>query len=195
MKARIITLTLALLTVGLLTSYDMPKGWTAGGTGRNYYEIGIDYGAGQSGKNAGTIRSIFKEARGDGEMRQSIDADNYKRKRVRLTGYLKTKNVDNWAGLYLRINGPKQKLADGTEKHSLISRDNMYNRSLKGTNAYTRCELVLDVPDSADNIVYGAILTGPGQLWFDRMKLEIVGSDVPVTGSKLTKPTNMDFEE
>lgn len=128
-------------------------------------------------------------------MRQTIDADNYKGKRVRLTGYLKTRNVDNWSGLYLRINGPKQKLPDGKEKYTLIARDNMYNRSLKGTNDFTRCELVLDVPDSADNIVYGAILTGPGQIWFDRMKLDVVDKNVPVTEGKLTKPTNMNFEE
>lgn len=66
MKIRIVATIVALSAILLLTSYDMPKGWTAGGTGRAYYEIGIDYGAGQSGKNAGTIRSIFKEARGDG---------------------------------------------------------------------------------------------------------------------------------
>ncbi len=195
MKSRIIVCTLAVLTIGLLASYDMPKGWTAGGTARNYYEIGTDYGAGQGGKNAGTVRSIYKEIRGNGEMRQSLDAENYKGKRLRLTGYLKTRNVDDWAGLYLRINGPKHTLLLGNEKRTMIARDNMYNRSLKGTNDYTKCEVVLDVPDTADNIMYGAVLNGPGQIWFDRMKLDIVGNDVPVTGGKLTKPTNLDFEE
>ena len=61
MKSRIIVCILAILTLGLLASYDMPKGWTAGGSARNYYEIGTDYGAGQGGKNAGTVRSIYKE--------------------------------------------------------------------------------------------------------------------------------------
>ncbi len=188
------TVALALFTI-VFTSYDVPKGWVIAGSKPDYYEMGIDYGSGHNGKNAATIRSIKKEIKGFGTLMQNFAADKYKGKRLKLTGYLKAKEVDSWAGLWMRIDGDKETLPDGKRRTKTIFLDNMFNRAIKGTVDYTKCEIVLDVPDSAANIAYGALLAGTGQIWFDRIQFEVVGNETPVTTSSLQGPTNLDFEK
>ena len=61
-------------------------------------------------------------------------------------------------------------------------------------------EIVLDVPEQADQISFGLLLTGKGQVWMDDLKFEVVGKDVPTTDGGLNQripkePTNLDFEE
>ena len=194
MLSKTVRYSLIFLLVTTLMSYDMPKGWRAGGTTPNFYEMGIDDGAGQNRKNAATIRSIRPDVRGSGVLEQRFASDNYKGKRLKLTGFLKTKNVTEWAGLMMKIEYKVMNPVTGKEQRKVISYDNMYNRFVNGTTAFTKYEIVLDVPDSSSDIEYGARLTGSGQIWFDQLKFEVVGKDVPVTYSELKEPTNLDFE-
>ena len=195
MIARLLNISLVILLAGLLVAYDVPKGWIVAGSKPDWYEMGTDPGAGHNGKNAATIRSIRKEVNGFGTLMQNFAADKYKGKRIKLTGYVKSKDVDSWCGLWLRIDGAKERLPNGKEKTRMLSFDNMYNRSIKGTVDYTKCEIVLDVPDSAVSIAYGALLHGAGQIWFDRLKFDVVSKDVPTTDYKLQDATNLDFTE
>jgi hypothetical protein len=117
----------------------------------------------------------------------------YLNKRVRMTGYVKSENVTTWAGLWLRVDEP------GSQQP--LSFDNMSDRPIKGTTDWTKYEIVLDVPSNASLIAYGALLGGTGQIWFDRITIEVVSDSVPVTGSAnrkksatLNEPTNLDFE-
>jgi len=79
----------------------------------------------------------------------------------------------------------------------------MQGRAIKGTTDWTLYDIVLDVPDSASNIAFGALLTGKGQIWFDNLKFEIVDKSIPTTEiykikktekAKTSGPTNLDFE-
>jgi len=195
MLPKIIRYSLLFLLIGTLMAYDMPKGWVVGGSNPNDYEMGVDVGAGQNGKNAATIRSYRKEANGHGMLAQRIASDNYKGKRVRLSGYLKTKNVDKWAGLLITLEGKIINPKTGNEQVKMLTYDDMRSRFVNGTTDFTKYEVVMDVPDSCSDIVYGARLTGPGQIWFDGLKFETVGNDVPVTSSELKEPTNLDFDK
>jgi hypothetical protein len=56
-------------TIALL-SFDLPAGWFAAGSKPKSYEMGIDKGAGQDGKNAATIKSIEKMIKGFGTLMQ-----------------------------------------------------------------------------------------------------------------------------
>jgi len=194
MLSKIIRYSLLFLLAGTLMAYDMPKGWIAGGS----YHYQYDYVMGvvkKHGQNVATIRSVQNEVGGYGSMVQRLVSDNYKGKRARLTGLLKVRNVDQWAGLLMRIECKTIDPVTGNEKRKVISRDNMYNRFVHGTAGYTKCEIVLDVPDTASDIEFGARLTGPGQIWFDQLKFEVVGKEVPVTSSDLKEPTNLEFEK
>lgn len=180
-------------TVALL-SFDTPTGWFNAGSKPKSYEMGIDKGAGQDGKNAATIKSIDKKIDGFGTLMQQSKPDKYLGKRVRMTGFVKSENVSTWAGLWLRV--------DQSGSQQPLSFDNMGDRPIKGTTGWTKYEIVLDVPNNASLIAYGALLDGTGQIWFDNITFEVVGDNVPTTGSVNGKksatqdePKNLDFEK
>lgn len=192
-----ITGILILLVAFTLASFDTPIGWFRAGSAPESYDMGIDKGAGQDGKNAATIKSRVKKINGFGTLMQDCLPDNYLGKRVRMSGMVKTKDVSEWAGLWFRI--------DQKDSDRELGFDNMHDgktdRSIKGTTDWTRYEIVLDVPVNASNLAYGALLVGTGQIWFDDIKFEIVDNSVPTTGGSTEnqlpgkEPVNLDFEK
>ncbi len=120
-------------------------GWFIAGSAPKSYDMGTDKGAGQNGKNAATIKSIDSTVNGFGTLMQQCSPGKYLGKRVRMTGYMKSKDVKDWAAFWLRID----------QKGSMqpLSFDNMHDmskdRSIKGTTDWTKYEIVLDVPDKA----------------------------------------------
>jgi hypothetical protein len=82
----------------------------------------------------------------------------------------------------------------------MLAFDNMQSRPIKASTDWTKYDVVLDVPEQAEQISFGLLLTGRGETWVDDMKFEVVGKDVPTTGASLTgkvpeAPTNLGFEE
>ena len=61
------------------------------------------------------------------------------------------------------------------------SLDNMQDRPLRGTTAWTEAANVLDVGEEADSVHFGVLLGGAGAVDLARPRFEVVGSDVPVT--------------
>jgi len=171
MRYRIYLAFILIFAICALASFDMPKGWIAGGTRPNDYEMGVDPGSGQNGKNAATIRSIKKETYGYGTMIQQFSAEKYKGKRLKLSGYLKTRAVDQWAGLLMKVIGKRANPVTGKEVNQIIALDNMYNRFVAGNTDFTMYDIVLDIPDSASSICIGARLNGAGQIWFEGLKV------------------------
>lgn len=178
----------ALLLAGAtLVSYDLPKGWFKAGSDPDKYEMGIDKGAGVSGGNAAIIKSNSKKIKGFGTLMQNSQPGKYLGKKVRMTGYLKSEDIEGSGGLWFRV--------DGKEAGKSLSFDNMYDRAVKGTTAWKKYEIVLDVPEEATNLAYGALLVGTGTLWFDDIQFEIVSSSEKSTGHiKPETPTNLQFD-
>lgn len=183
-----------LATSVTLLSFDAPMGWFNAGSKPKSYEMGIEKGTGQNGKNAATIKSIDKKIDGFGTLMQQCLPNKYLGKRIKMTAFIKSENVINWAGLWLRV--------DQAGSQQPLSFDNMSNRPIKGTSDWTKYEIVLDVPSNASLLAYGVLLDGTGQIWFDNITFEIVADNVPSTGSINSKksptvdePINLDFEK
>ncbi len=186
-----------IITTAMLTllSFDLPKGWIIAGDSPQKYEMGIDKGAGQDGKNVGTIKSIEQSITGFGTLMQECKAGMYAGKKIKMSGIVKSANVTNWAGLWFRV--------DQAGSTKPLAFDNMQDRPIKGTTGWTKYEIVLDVPSNASILAYGALLSGTGQVWFDNITFEVVGVAVKSTGSVNGKkldyiqdiPTNLDFEK
>ena len=177
-----------------LVSFDLPKGWIIAGDSPKKYEMGIDKGSGQDGKNAATLKSIEQTITGFGTLMQECKADKYAGKRIKMSGSMKSSNVANWAGLWLRV--------DQAGSMEPLAFDNMQDRPVKGTSGWTKYEIVLDVPSNASILAYGALLSGTGQIWFDNITFEVVSDSVKSTSSISGKPdyiqdmpTNLDFEK
>lgn len=155
-------------------SFDLPSEWIKGGSHRDSYQMGIDTSDSRNGKHTSTIKSIEKDIDGFGTLMQISLPNEYLGKRIRMSGYIKSKEVADWAGLWLRVDHPKTKKP--------IAFDNMYDRSITGTTDWTKYEIVLDVSKNASKIAYGALLVGTGQIWFDDIAFEVVDSTVSLTG-------------
>lgn len=165
----------------------IPEGWIKAGSKPEKYEVGIDTAITKSGKKSAYILSKATKIKGFGTLMQSFSAQDYLGERVKLTGYLKTKTVSGWAGLWFRV--------DSRDKGKVIGFDNMQDRALSGTNDWTKCEIVLDVPKESSSINYGALLDGTGQIWFDDLYFEVVDKSIQSTTKSLGKPMNGNFEE
>lgn len=202
MKTNFLKCVLIIGTTLALLSFDLPTGWFSAGDKPKSYEMGIDRIAGQDSKNAGSIKSIENNIEGFGTLMQDFLPNKYLGKRIRLTGMLKTKDVSNWAGLWLRI--------DTKTPIKAVVFDNMHDRkndqSVKGTTDWKKYEIILDVPFNASNIAFGALLSGTGQIWFDNLNFEIVTPNIPTTGIEMetksstysspkNEPFNLDFEK
>lgn len=177
-----------------LFSFDTPIAWFSAGSKPKSYEMGIEKGAGQNGKNAASIKSIDKTIDGFGTLMQQCNPNKYLGKRIKMTDFVKTENVSGWAGFWLRV--------DQAGSRQPLSFDNMGDRPIKGTTDWTKYEITLDVPNTASLIAYGALIDGTGQIWFDNITFEVISDFVPSTGSTNIKksptvdePTNLDFEK
>ena len=104
---------------------------------------------------------------------QSISAEKYKGSKVRLSGLVKSEEVTDWAGLWMRDD----------KRSEVLAFDNMQNRGIRGTTGWQRYYVVLDVPKDATQIAFGILLSGPGLVWLNDPKPEIVNAD--------EAPTNM----
>ena len=118
---------------------------------------------------------------------QIVQARRYLGARLRLSGDAAVQDVDGWFGLWLRIDGERQGQPLGF--------DNMESRPLVGTRGWGRYEVVLDVPEQATTVAFGALLVGTGRV--SGLRLEQVGADVPLTGRlhppMPEEPVNLDF--
>ncbi|SDT02334.1 transcriptional regulator, AraC family [Paenibacillaceae bacterium GAS479] len=176
-----------------LSKNQLPPGWMLTGVYPHQYEIGIDRTTVHRGKASGYIQAGREaDASGFGTMMQTFRAGRYQGKRVRLSAFVKTENVDQWCGLWMRID-------DNSENP--LKFDNMQDRPLTGTTDWNPYHIVLDVPGSAEAIAFGLLLSGSGKAWVDGLRIEEVDLSVPVTAGDETlvealpdEPLNLDFE-
>jgi hypothetical protein len=172
-----------------LTAAAQPNssGWFKAGSHPADYDMGLDSNNAFTGSSSGYIKSNKPDPQEFGTYMQMFDATEYRGKRLRLSAYVKSERVENWAGLWMRVDREKKPVAF----------DNMQNRPIKDTQGWTQYAIVLDVDSKATAVAFGILLAGKGAVWIDDMTFEIVGENVPVTGfqSNLTSsPRNLDFE-
>jgi hypothetical protein len=136
------------------------------------YAVNLDFEAGLTRRAEGPKAG----APDFGSWTQCIDPDHFRGKRVRYSGWLRTSGATGeGAALWMRVDGPDNRA---------LAFDNMDGRRARGTTAWTRYEVVLDVPHEATQLCFGWLLSGPGTGWADDLKFEFVDGAVPVTGKQ-----------
>jgi len=164
-----------------------PAGWLLAGSKPENYKTGVDskmvYEGGPSAYLAGKVQ----DTGGFGTLMQYFSATQYAGKRVRLRAWVRSEDVSQWAGLWMRVD----------KGSASVAFDNMESRAIKGSTGWTSYDVVLDVPRDATNVSIGVLLTGPGEVWMNGVKFEAVGLDVPVTGAppETSGPANLDFQK
>lgn len=185
---RIFVAVMILLTGSVLAvQAALPHGWLLAGTKPSEYEAGVDVDQIYQGHATAFLKSKTLNTDGFGTLMQSIKAEQYLGRKVRLSGLVKSEEVLGWAGLWMRVDKEK----------SMVAFDNMENRAIKGTTGWQRYDIVLNVPKDATAISFGILLAGSGVVWLNDTKFDVVDADVPVTntGEKVLsdKPINLDF--
>jgi len=179
------------ISVPQVIDQGIPNGWLLGGSNPQDYTVGTDLSESVSGYASAYIKSASPKPVGFVTLMQNLKTNNYRSRRVRLTAYVKTKFVSGWSAVWMRVDDINGKL---------LSFDDMRERPLRGTMEWSSVEIVLDVPTISDEISFGVLLQGKGQVWIDNVSLNIVGNEVPVTdilknNIENYSPKNLDFEE
>ena len=166
-----------------------PAGWFAAGSKPADYDMSTDPAAAYMGLPSVRLKSTKPEINGFGTLMQSIGAEQYLGKRIRFSAFVRSENVAEWAGLWVRVDKGKDSVAF----------DNMQQRSIKGTSEWKNYQVVLDVPEDATGISFGILLSGIGSALINGGKFEVVDRSVPTTGSAYAKPAagpkNLTFEQ
>lgn len=167
-----------------------PHGWILAGSHPGDYETAIDLGSAHQGRASGRLQSRAERPGGFGTMMQSFRADRYRGGRFELSAFIRTEDVAQWCGLWMRVDGKHEEV---------LQFDNMGNRPIRGTTPWSRHIVVLDVPEDGESISFGVLLNGGGRVWIDSVRFEQVGPDVPSTNLEdpvalPEHPVNLDFE-
>jgi hypothetical protein len=167
-----------------------PAGWFLTGSKPGSYRTGVDPQMVREARPSAYLASKTADSDGFGTLMQSIGASEYAGKRVRLRAWVRSKDVADWAGVWMRV--------DKGEK--AVGFDNMEQRAIRGTQPWMAYDVVLDVPADATGISFGTLLDGAGEVWLSDVRFDVVGQDVATTGmggrgSMPSTPVNLDFRK
>lgn len=165
----------------------VPRGWFVTGSAPNDFDAGTEASTRTPHATSAYVRAKT-DSQGFATLMQTIDASAYQGKRVRLSGFLRTRDAGKGA-LWMRVDGADKKTA---------AFDNMDTRAPQGSQPWQRFDVVLDVPADARDIALGLLLQNRGEVWVDALAFDVVGKDVPVTGGQHAlppAPVNLGFTE
>lgn len=165
------------------------KGWFLAGSAPSKYEIGTEYNNEKKG-NVAYLKSTEKNIKNEfGTIMQSFTPEIYHGKNIKLTAYIKSSNIKDWAGMWMRIDGPNKET---------LGFDNMQNRPIIGSNDWTKYEIIMKIPVEAINISYGVLISETGEILIDKFNFEIVDDKEKSTNTNLPtllkEPTNTNFD-
>jgi len=180
-----------LVSVPQTNDKGIPTDWILGGSSPQDYAVGMDLTESYSGFTSAYLKSTSSKPVGFVTLMQTFKANNYRSQRIKLSAYIQTKFVAGWSALWMRVNDISGKP---------LSFDDMRERPLIGSMTWTPVEIVLDVPPMSDEISFGFLLQGKGQVWIDNIKITMVEEDISVTDvlknrAESYSPKNLDFEE
>ncbi len=96
-------------------------------------------------------------------------------KRIRITGWMKTADVRNWAGVEMVIANLGGRI---------FAFDGMFDRPLRGTTGWQQVEFVTDVPPEPCLIALSPTLCGTGEMWCDDFQIDVVPAGTRITDDR-----------
>lgn len=142
---------------------DAPAGWAASPPGTIFQDSKIVH----SGHGAARLERNPQSPGGFSTINQVIDVD-FAGSTIELHGFLRTENVSEFAGLWMREDGEQSNLAF----------DNMEGQNLKGTTEWKEYSIVLLLKPEARKLHFGVLLAGTGKAWADDLQLLVDGKPV-----------------
>jgi hypothetical protein len=152
---------------------DVPGGWGGGPPGTIFVDDKVVHG----GRLSARIQRNADSPNNFSTITKSLDMD-FSGSTLELRGFLRTEDVSDFVGLWMREDGDSPALAF----------DNMQSRQLRGTTAWTEYSISLPVYPEAKNLVFGVLLAGTGKAWADDLQLLVDGKPI-WRAPKAARPT------
>jgi len=194
-KLSVLSVLAIIVTAGLFLSHSELKaqqiaGWFLAGTKANSYRVGLDKSVFKTGSRSAFLESIDKNINGFGTLMQTCLADDYMGKRVKMTAYIKSKDVSDRAVMWIRVD-------DSNQPPKVLGFGDTQDGPIKGTTDWAKYEIILDVPVESATLNFGVLLSGTGKVWLDGISFEVVNKmETETTGNHVNKkPTNLDFSK
>jgi hypothetical protein len=102
-----------------------------------------------------------------GSLMQRCPAQNFVGKVIRVEAELRTENLERWAGLWLRLDGP--------DKHLFF--DNMHDRPIRGSTPWSKYFIETRVPEGSEWMNYGILLVSNGTVWASNFSVSVREAD------------------
>jgi len=139
------------------------------------YKVYVDRQTKMNDKVSACIEATADDTPSFASLYQDFSSQNYKGKKVKFSGFVKTKDVSDWSGIWMRVDDSNQVLAF----------DNMEDRRITGTNDWKKYDVVLEVPKESKKIKVGVMQAGKGKSWFNDCHFEPVDANSATTGKKI----------
>jgi C-terminal processing protease CtpA/Prc len=141
----------------------MPSGWGGGPSGTIFADNNIVHG----GHGSVRIERDSNSPDNFSTVTKSIPID-FGGTSIELRGYLRTENVSDFVGLWMREDGDTPALAF----------NNMQATQLKGTTDWTSYSIHVPLMAEATNLFFGILVAGTGRAWADDLQLLVDGRPV-----------------
>lgn len=170
----------AWLMMASASTIEKPMNWSYGSTGKgpDSYQMGVDASVTWNGKPALTVQAAGQRSTATGDIHNYVSPEGYEGKRLRFSGMLKMAGVDGWAGVYLAASDFRVRNFD-------VSATPPGSGGKGDWTQWQPVSVVVDVPREASSLRMGLMMVGNGQAWLSDLKFEEVGTDVPVTSTKV----------
>jgi len=155
--------------------------WMFTGDGSSYYTY-LSADTAVPGEESRGLRTDELDPDGFGVLLDTMSAKPFVGQRVRMRAWVARSEVEKSANVWLRVDGAGLEILDnGTDRPGY------------GTSTDWALEdVVVDVPQGANQLVFGSLLIGPGTILVNDPTFEIVSEDVPTTQPNLRRPAEAD---
>jgi hypothetical protein len=141
------------------------------GEGFIYYTATLDRTVAYEGSSSGLLKSKSLESNTSATLMQAARATAFRGKRIKFSAYLRTRDVTQSAGLWIRAED-----ADGGIVAFRNSQTPWASASrVRGDSEWTRVQMIVSLPSSSVAMFYGVQLFGPGSVWIDKARFDILG--------------------
>ena len=137
------------------------RGWGAGPT------VKLDGETVHGGKWAARITRTPSDANGFSGLSRMLPME-FKGERIEMRGYIKTENVSDFVGMWMREDG----------EGGSVAFDNMQSKQLKGTHDWAEYSIALPVKAEGRQLFFGVFVAGTGTAWVDDLQLLVDGKPI-----------------
>ncbi len=140
-----------------------PRGWGGGPPGTIFLDADVVH----SGLRSARLERNTSSPETFSTITKAIPID-FTGTTIEYRGFLRTENVSEFTGLWLR--------EDGTG--GPVAFDNMQQRRINGTREWTEYSITLPLQREARQLYFGVLLSGTGKVWADDLQLFVDGKPV-----------------